>query len=552
MHRVHGNTLGLKPHMRTRIEKLYQRRVSPKQYVSPELARTLTELTRESGRVIGVLVDRKGNVEDVIVGDAKGIVISELGRYRVSKARFRGLRCIHTRLDAEGLNQDDLTDLALLRFDVMMVVDALESGLPGLVHVAHLKPSATGTGAGFAWETLAPTTVHQLPEDFDHFISELEAEFSATHRPQEVREKRRRAMLIGITTGPLDEARISMAELRELAISAGLVVVDEILQRRHGIDGKFVVGRGKINEIFIRSLQQDADLVIFDRELSGSQVRAISQVTDLEVIDRTQLILDIFAQRAHSRDGKIQVELAQLKYSLPRLVLKDDCLSRITGGIGARGPGETKIEELKRRVRERITRLERDIEALSRGRDERRKRRESSGLPVVSIVGYTNAGKSTLLNSLTGAEVLAEDKYFATLDPTTRRLRFPEERELILADTVGFLRALPEDLVDAFRATLEELREAHLIIHLVDMANPQFPAQIRAVEEILGDLGLDNTPTLLVFNKEDLVDPEAAQEIREQHEAISISASRRATLDRLTKAIERALWKESHIAVSPG
>lgn len=523
--------------------------------MSPELARTLTELTHESRRLIGVLIDRKGNVEDVIVGDARGIVISQLGRYRVSRARFRGLRCVHTRLDAEGLNQDDLTDLALLRFDMMVVVEALESGLPGLVHRAHLKPPPPGgapSGAGFAWEKLEPLGVHQLPEDFDHFIAELEAEFASTFRSQEVREKRRRAMLVGITTGSLEPARVSMAELRELAVSAGLVVVDELLQRRPGIDGKFVVGRGKINEIFIRSLQQDADLVIFDRELSGSQVRAISQVTDLEVIDRTQLILDIFAQRAHSRDGKIQVELAQLKYSLPRLVLRDDCLSRITGGIGARGPGETKIEELKRRVRERITRLERDVESLSRGRDERRKRRENAGLPVVSIVGYTNAGKSTLLNNLTGADVLVEDKYFATLDPTTRRLRFPEERELILADTVGFLRDLPHDLVAAFRATLEELREAHLVIHLVDGSNPQFPAQIQAVDEILSDLGLDNTPTLLVFNKEDLVDPETAQAMRETYSAISISALHRSTLAPLAAAIEQALWRESHMAVSPG
>ncbi len=291
-------------------------------------------------------------------------------------------------------------------------------------------------------------------------------------------------------------------------------------------------------------------VIVFDCELSGSQVRAINEVTELEVIDRTQLILDIFAQRAHSREGKLQVELAQLKYSLPRLVLRDDFLSRITGGIGAKGPGETKIEELKRQIKQRITRLETDIKALSRGRDERRKRREAAGIPVVSIIGYTNAGKSTLMNALTGSNVLAENRLFATLDPITRRMRFPQERELILTDTVGFLRDLPEDLVAAFRATLEELREAHLLIHLVDMANPQFRDQVRAVDDLLVDLGLDNVPVLLVFNKEDAVDAEAAAAIREEFEAISIAALRPSTLPRLTRQIERILWEESHLKVT--
>jgi GTP-binding protein HflX len=514
----------------------------------------MTELSRETGRLIGILVDRKGNVSDVIVGDAKQIVISEMGRYRVSKSRFRGLRCIHTRLNGDGLTQDDLTDLALLRFDLMMVIDVEPNGLPGRTHIAHLKPAAVDKERAehegqLAWEVMPPTTVHQLDLPFDHFIEELESEFAAGYRARDVYDKRHRAILVSVTRGSLDAARESMQELRELADSAGYLVVDEVIQRRAHLDGKFVAGRGKMNEIFIRSLQFGADMIIFDHELSGSQVRAISELTDLEVIDRTQLILDIFAQRALSREGKIQVELAQLKYSLPRLVLKDDYMSRITGGIGAKGPGETKIEELKRLVQTRITRLERDIETLAKGRDERRKRRENAGVPVVSIVGYTNAGKSTLLNALTGSNVLVEDKFFATLDPTTRRMRFPQERELILADTVGFMRDLPEDLVAAFRATLEELREATLIIHLVDMSNERFAEQIDAVEEIMAELGVDNTPTLLVFNKEDAVEAERAAEIREEYDTFSISALRRETLSILTKAIVDALWKESGVAV---
>jgi len=505
----------------------------------------MTELSRETGRVIGLLVDRKGNVVDVIVGDAKGITISEMGRYRVSKARFRGVRCLHTRVAADGITQDDLTDLALLRFDLLGVVETLSNGLPGKLEIAYLVPENQKPGPEGMYERLEPTTVHQLDLDFLAFIEALEEEFAASRRTREVSDRRHRAILVGVTTRSLQAARESMDELRELAFSAGHVVVDEIIQKRNQIDGKMVVGRGKMNEIFIRSLQQSADLIIFDRELSGSQVRNISMLTDLEVIDRTQLILDIFAQRAQSREGKIQVELAQLKYSLPRLILKDDFMSRITGGIGAKGPGETKIEELKRLIRTRITRLEKDIHTLAKGRDERRKSREASGIPVVSIVGYTNAGKSTLLNALTGSDVLAEDKLFATLDPTTRRMRFPEQRELILTDTVGFLRDLPDDLVNAFRATLEELREAHLIVHLVDMANPQFREQMNAVEELMTELGLDNAPTLLVFNKEDRVDEETAAALREEFEAISIAATRRLTLPRLTRRLEEMLWDET-------
>lgn len=525
--------------------------MSPHQVISPELARSLTELSRESGRVLGILVDRKGNVVDVIVGDAKGITISEMGRYRVSRARFRGLRCIHTRLNDEGVTQDDLTDLALLRFDLMVVVKAEANGLPGPVHVAHLVPTKDNTnGDQMTWEVMPPKTVHDLDIDFSELIEALESEFAAKARTaQAVGDRRRRAILVHVSRGSLEDARESMDELRELARSANLVVVDEVLQRRSQLDGRTVVGRGKMNEIFIRSLQRGADLIIFDHELSGSQMRNIGDLTELEIIDRTQLILDIFAQRAQSREGKIQVELAQLKYSLPRLVLKDDCLSRITGGIGARGPGETKIEELKRQVQTRILRLERDIETLAKGRDERRKKREQAGIPVVSIVGYTNAGKSTLLNALTGSDVLAENKFFATLDPTTRRMRFPERRELILADTVGFMRELPHDLVNAFRATLEELREADLIIHLVDMSNPAYQDHITAVEELLSELGVDNAPVLLVFNKEDRLEPERAEEIREQHRAISISATHRDTLSRLTRALEEALWKETGVVV---
>jgi GTP-binding protein HflX len=298
-------------------------------------------------------------------------------------------------------------------------------------------------------------------------------------------------------------------------------------------------------------MQLDANVLIFDPDLTPGQAHAIADFTDLKVIDRTMLILDIFAQRANSRDGKLQVELAQLRYRLPRLHEKNTMMSRLTGGIGGRGPGETKLEENRRRARERITRLEREIEQFSRQRAGRRAERGRRGLPVVAIVGYTNAGKSTLLNTLTNSDVLAEDKLFATLDPTTRRLRFPREREIIIADTVGFIRDLPRDLAQAFRATLEELDQADLLLHVVDAADPDNEQQIAAVERILTDLGLAETPRLLVMNKVDLLDRAGASGAPVALSGIPVAAVDRATLPPLLAAIELALWKEGRLEAQP-
>ena len=309
-------------------------------------------------------------------------------------------------------------------------------------------------------------------------------------------------MLVGVALdGQRGQAEASLAELRELARTAGVEVLDSVLQMRREPDPRYLIGRGKLEELNLRAMQLGADLLIFDRNLSPSQAAHIAEETSLKVLDRTQLILDIFAQRAQSADGKLQVELAQLKYLLPRLAQSDDSLSRLAGGIGGRGPGETKLEIDRRRVRDRIAHLERRIEHLSRERQVRRGRRERRELPVISIVGYTNAGKSTLLNALTHSEVLAEDKLFATLDPTSRRLRFPEEREVIITDTVGFIRDLPQDLVAAFRATLEELDDADLLLHVVDASDPAHDAQVEAVEQILETLGLLSKPRILVWNK---------------------------------------------------
>jgi GTP-binding protein HflX len=327
-------------------------------------------------------------------------------------------------------------------------------------------------------------------------------------------------------------------------------VLDVLVQRRPDPDPKFLVGRGKLDEILVTAMQLGAECVIFDPDLTPGQARAISEATELKVLDRTMLILDIFAQHASSRDGKLQVELAQLRYALPRLIEKNTMMSRLTGGIGGRGPGETKLEINRRRARDRINLLEKRLEDLAGDRRLRRQRRTDREVPILAICGYTNAGKSTLLNSLTEGNALAADKLFATLDPISRRLRFPHEREVIITDTVGFIRDLPEELVAAFRATLEEMEDADLLVHVVDASDPDREQEIRAVEGILADLGLGEKPRVLVWNKADKIEPADADDLA-RHGGFVTSALDRATLGPLLLGIERALWehgKEAFVA----
>ncbi|MBD0371636.1 MAG: GTPase HflX [Pyrinomonadaceae bacterium] len=560
MGNIHGNTQGLKQNQLRRIEKLYSRRISPHQIVTPEFARQLSELSFETRRQIGALIDRKGYVEYVIVGDARRIELPDLKRTRVAADRFRGLRFVHTHLRGEDLTQDDLTDLALLRLDLMASVDVDErTGLPGYVRAAHLLPTtaqeldADSHAAPYAF--LEPQIPSQLDVDFLSLINSLEEEMARNRRAARRANARDRTILVNVTTTSISEAEESMAELRELAMSAGVVVLDEIIQRRQEIDPRTVLGRGKLEDLLVRSLQLGADLIVFDRELQPAQVRSLSEATDLKVIDRSQLILDIFAQRAQSREGKIQVELAQLKYLLPRLVAgQDSAFSRLAGGIGGRGPGETKLETDRRRVRDRINRLEKEIKAHGLRRQERRKERSRREFPVISIVGYTNAGKSTLLNTLTSSKVHAEQRMFATLDPTSRRLRLPREQEVIINDTVGFIRDLPPDLINAFRATLEEISESNLLLLLVDASNPRWLQQLESVERILNELHYNKIPRLIVFNKADLVGPDEMEAIIRQatlggeRECVSVSAlktqSLRPLLERAGELLARNLVEQ--------
>lgn len=527
MKKLFGNIGGLKASHIRKLENLYRRRLPPQFLISFELARDISRLSHEIRRQIGLLINRQGRIAYVIVGDHQKILIPDTSDYRVAPGRLRGLRCIHTHLGNEPLTTDDFTDLALLRLDIMAAITMTEAGYFHKAHVGYILPKSI---YGKPFQILSPLNPQDLDIGCLDLIQSLETELAHATSLYEADTGKERALLVSVTTAYRKTAMSSLEELEDLALSGGIDVAEKILQLRRKVDPRFLMGPGKLQELIILALQKSVTLIIFDQELNPSQIRSITDQIDLKIIDRTQLILDIFAQRAQTREGKLQVELAQLKYLLPRLVAKNTAMSRLTGGIGGRGPGETKLEINRRRVRDRIRRLENELLSVRKQRKQQKSKRNKKGLPVISIIGYTNAGKSTLLNTLTKSHVRVENRLFATLDPSSRRLKFPKDIEVIITDTVGFIKNLPKDLMVAFRATLEELEGADLLLHIIDISNSRFKDQIKSVEKILYDLNLDDIPLIRVLNKKDLVDKATTEKLSRNFDATAISAKEKSTL----------------------
>jgi GTP-binding protein HflX len=518
------------------LERIYRRRVPLDNITTPELTRSLVDASVETGRQVGALVHRSGQVDYVVVGDAGKLMLPDIGRLRAAEGRFSGVRLVHTHVRGEPLTRDDVVDLVRLRLDLVAAIQMTVQGEAKSLVYAYNVPG--GEPGELPYREVGPILMGRVDVNVGTLMADLESEFARHRKASSVRAKDGRAILIhvGDKSKPRAASRVeeSMRELRELARTAGTEVADSIVQMRDHIDPKFVMGKGKLDDVVLRAMQLDAETLIFDRELSPAQAAAINKVSDLKVIDRTQLILDIFAQRAESRDGKLQVELAQLKYSLPRLAQKDDSLSRLTGGIGGRGPGETKLEIGRRRAKERVTHLESQLKQLAKQRQQRRRKRTREQVPTVALVGYTNAGKSTLLNTLTGADVLAEDKLFATLDTRSRHLKVGwagyGDREVVLTDTVGFIRDLPKDLFAAFRATFEEAADADLLLHVVDASDPAKEDHIATTLKVLTELELSDIPRVLVYNKVDLLEPAEAMRVgRGEPDAVRVSATHRDT-----------------------
>ena len=527
--KVHGKLTGLKANQVHRLSLLYRRRVPPSSALTAELARAMGELAFEIARPVSLLIDRRGRVLTVAAGDAADTPLPPTAGEAV--ARLRGLRLIHVHLKPGGLSGADLTTLFLHRLDLIVAVDVATNERGDVVlGAAHLAMVAPPTSDEEDWLIDPPAEVGVLErEDALQRIAALEEELARSWRAREVRRgSEERAVIVGIDTGEGEvEAEARLDELAELVRSAGAVVAHRSLQRRAAADHRTLVGRGKLDELVSAAYHENADLLVFDRELTPAQTRELDKATSLKVLDRTQVILDIFAQNARGREAQVQVELAQLQYQLPRLAGRGKAMSRLGGGIGTRGPGETKLEVDRRRIRTRLAALETEVDAIAKRRAETRKGRTQGPVPVIALVGYTNAGKSTLFNALAKSDALTRDALFATLRPTTREGWLPGlgsyGGKVIYTDTVGFIRDLPSELVDAFRATLEELHDADLLLHVVDAASPGAPDRVAAVDRILDELKLER-PRRVVLNKADLALEVALHELAARYDAPAVSA----------------------------
>ncbi len=472
----------------------------------------------------------------VLVGDHEGLFIPELDRFRQSSGRLRGIRLLHTHLNSSPLTREDIMDMVFLRLDSVSVLNLDQHGRPDNLQWAHLLPP---NQKNEPYLVHGPVPWDRVEFDFRQSADSLEKELDRQGAVLETNSREGRGLLVSVGTSSGKDMERSLTELSDLAKTAGLDIAGSMIQKVSKINPRFILGKGKLSELEVMALQHNASVIIFDQELTPTQLRNIASITDRKIIDRTQLILDIFARHATSKAGKLQVEMAQLKYTLPRLIKQDRALSRLTGGIGGRGPGETKLELDRRKIRDRIKKIRDDLDSLRKHRQNTRSKRQQENVPVISLVGYTNAGKSTLLNTLTHSDILVEDKLFATLDPTSRRLRFPRDKEIILTDTVGFIKDLPQDLREAFMATLEELSQARVLVHVADASHPQVEEQVEAVGKILNALDLEDKTVVLALNKWDRLradQKEAAANIFPA--GIPISALDKSTLAPLVDILE--------------
>lgn len=548
---VAGDLANVKTYILEKLKAIYTLSVPAGQLSTKELNERMLEITDFLGREVAVYISRQGKILQVSLGDVNTVDLPEFQKQVRSDHRLSGIRCIHTHPSGDvRLSGPDLSSLRRLRFDCMAAIGRHpQEGIIGTMGFFTGERTDAGLEEIQQYGPVSEKLLARI--NFNMLITVVNKKLGA-NKLKNTEDEIERAVLAGIERPGKQILSIeeSMDELERLADTAGAVIVGRFTQRKGRPDAAFFLGKGKVSEIAVEIQNTDANLLILDDELTPSQQHNLEQALGVKVIDRTALILDIFAQRAHSREGKLQVALAQLKYNLPRLSGQGLALSRLGGGIGTRGPGETKLEADRRRIYARIHEIEKQIEDLKKNRSLHRIRRKESQIPRVALVGYTNAGKSTLLNQLTGAEVFAEDKLFATLDPTTRHLVLPEKQEILLTDTVGFIQKLPHTLVTAFRATLEEIQDADLLLHVVDCSKDNFEQQIAAVMEVLQELDAEKKPMLYVFNKAETIRNEnIRRQMLHDREGICISARTGENLEALQKKIE-TFFRESQIRLT--
>jgi GTPase len=548
---IFGQLKGLKSSQLKQLQNLYHQRLPGDRILTPEFAQRVAAISTEVGQPLCVYLNRRGHVMRVGVGSPRQTQIPAIELPRYGGDRLSGIRCVSTSLKLEPPSESCLTAMAMQRLDALVTLTLTGAGFQrrgggatGYIkdtYLAHLVPHPEAR-----W-TVSPAIELEAIEEQDlvEFVESLEADFAKQYIARDVEYDHDRVLIAGLQTNGMTDRRFedSLTELARLVETAGGELLKNVVQKRPRPHPQTVVGEGKVQEISLIAQTVGANLIVFNLDLSPGQVRSLESQIGIRVVDRTELILDIFAQRAQSGAGKLQVELAQLQYMLPRLTGRGQAMSRLGGGIGTRGPGETKLETERRAIQKRISRLQQEVNQLQAHRARLRQKRQHESLPSIAIVGYTNAGKSTLLNLLTNAEVYAADQLFATLDPTTRRVVVQDaETEaattLLLTDTVGFIHELPPALVDAFRATLEEVTEADALIHLVDLSHPAWLSQLRSVMHILTQMPIAPGPAVIVFNKMDQVDGDRLMAAKEEYpQALFISAHENLGLETLRQRL---------------